>query len=248
MLYGIKDASNLTIIPNRTNKPILYADYCNKTDINFSADTVYAMKKGVKAIGWDKNREGTMVTEMQVYDLKWIGLLMGSEFTTGVTSVNKREIVKVTSASAILSETPKAGSLTLFKLDNDGITQLDEQVVGIPSSAPNTYSITGKNITLNATTFAADGKVVAYYLLDSTEKASTFTVTSTDFPEGYTIIGDTTIRNSNNVDTMVQFRMNNCKPKSAMQLSMNAEDVTTLSVEWDIFADNNNEMFTFKTL
>lgn len=248
MLYGIKDASNLTIISNKTGKPVLYADYCNKTDINFTSETVYAMKKGVKAIGWDKNREGTMTTEMQVYDLKWIGLLMGSDFITGTTPVNKREVVTVTGAAAELSEAPKAGSLTIFKLDSDGITQLEEQVEGTPDSTENTYAINGKDITFNSTTFASDGKIVAYYLLDSAATAQTFTVTATDFPSGYTIIGDTTIRDNANVDTMVQFRMNNCKPKSSMSLSMNADDVTTLSIEWDIFADTNNEMFTFKTL
>lgn len=248
MLYGIKDASDLTIISNKTKKQVLYANYCNKTDINFNSETVYAMKKGVKAIGWDKNREGTMTTEMQVFDLKWIGLLMGSEFETGVTSLSKREVVKVTSATAILSEIPKAGSLTIFKLDDDGITHLDEQVIGTPASAPNTYSISGKNITLNATTFPTDAKIVVYYLLDSAATAQTFTVTATDFPSGYTVIGDTTIRGNDNVDTMVQFQMNNCKPKSSMSLSMNADDVTTLTIEWDIFADSNNEMFTFKTL
>lgn len=248
MLYGIKDASNLTVISNKTGKPVLFADYCNKTDINFSSETVYAMKKGVKAIGWDKNREGTMTTEMQVYDLKWIGLLMGSEFVTGTTPINRREVLTVTDASAELSEIPKEGSLTIFKLDSDGITQLEEQEEGTPESDANTYSITNKSITLNADTFASGEKIVVYYLLDSAETAQTFTVTATDFPSGYTIIGDTTIRDSANVDKMVQFRMNNCKPKSTMALSMNADDVTTLSIEWDIFADSNNEMFTFKTL
>jgi hypothetical protein len=248
IMFGIKDSANLTVISNATNKVVIYADYCNKTDISFTADTVYAMKKGVKAIGWDNNREGTFTTEFQVFDLKWLGLLMGSEFTTGVTTLNKREVKPVTSASATLSATPKAGSLTIFKLDTDGITQLTEQTVGTPATTPNTYSISGATVTLNSTTWATDGKIVAYYLVDSEATATSFKVTATDFPTGYTIIGDTKIKSDSNVEKMVQFRMNNVKPKSNMTLSMNSDDVTTLSIEWDIFADTNNDMFIFKTL
>lgn len=247
-MYGIKDSANLTVISNTTNKVSIFADYCNKTDIAFTANTVYAMKKGVKAIGWDSQREGTFSTEFQVFDLKWLGLLMGSEFTTGITPLNKREVVAVTSASATLPSVPKAGSLTIFKLDTDGITQLTEQTVGLPATTPNTYSISSATVTLNATTWATDGKIVAYYLVDSEATATSFKVTATDFPTGYTIIGDTKIKSDSNVEKMVQFRMNNVKPKSNMTISMNSDDVTTLSIEWDVFADTNGDMFTFKTL
>lgn len=247
-LYGIKDAANLTVISNETKKVVLFADYCNKTDINFTADTVYAMKKGVKAIGWDKNREGTMSTEMQVFDLAWIALLMGSELKTGIVDLNKREVLNVTSAGAVLSAAPKAGSLAIFKLDADGISHLTEQKVGTPASQPDTYSISGKNIVFNTTTFATDGQVVCYYILDSAPTAKSFTVAADKFPSGYTIIADTTIKDSLGVEKIIQFRMNNIKPKSSMQLSFNSDDVTTIAVEWDIFADNDNNMFTFKAL
>lgn len=247
-MYGIKDSANLTVISNSTNKVVIYADYCNKTDVAFTAETTYALKKGVKAIGWDQNREGTFSTEFQVFDLKWIGLLMGSSFTTGITSLNKREVLSVTSAAATLSAAPKAGSLTIFKLDADGITQLKEQTVGTPATTPDTYSVTGTAVVLSSTTFATDGKIVAYYLVDSAATSQSFSVTATDFPIGYTIIGDTKIKSDSNVEQMVQFRMNNVKPKSNMTLSMNSSDVTTLSIEWDIFADTSGNMFTFKTL
>ena len=244
-LYGIKDAANLTIRSNATDKVILYTDYCNSTNIEFSSDTVYAMKKGVKAIGWDSNREGTMTTEMQVFDLAWVAMLMGSEMTTGVTEISKREVLTVSSAAAVLSETPKAGSLSIFKLDADGITQLAEQTVGTPATTPNTYSITNKNLTLSATTFATNGKIVAYYLLDSAATARSFTVKADKFPAGYNAVGITTIRSDAGVDKMVEFLLPNIKPRSNISLTLSSDDVTTLSIEWDIFADTKNEMFTF---
>ncbi len=131
-LYGIKDAANLTIRSNKTDKVVLYTDYCNDTSIDFTAEQVYAMKKGVKAIGWDKNREGTFRTSMQVFDLAWVAMLMGSEMTTGAAEINKREVLTVASAAATLTDTPKAASLSIFKLDTDGITQLTEQTAEFP--------------------------------------------------------------------------------------------------------------------
>lgn len=203
------------------------------------------MKKGVKVIGWDKNREGSMKTSMQIFDLAWVAMLMGSEMTTGVTEIHKREVLTVTSASATLSETPKAGSLSIFKLDSDGITQLTEQTVGTPASQQNTYSISTKTLTFNATTWASDGKIVCYYLLDSAATARSFTVKSNTFPSGYNITGNTTIRSDAGVDKVIEFNLPNVKPKSNMSLTFNSDDVTTLEIEWDIFANTSNEMFKF---
>jgi hypothetical protein len=247
-LYGIKDASDLTIISNKTNKQVLFANYCNKTDINFTSSDVYALKKGVKAIGWSANREGTMSVEMQIFDLQWIALLMGSELSTGIVELNKHEVLTVTSASATLTETPKSGSLTVFILDDDGITHSTEQTAGTPATTPNTYSISGKTLTFNSTTFATDKKVVCYYLLDSASTNKSFTVSADKFPSGYTVIADTTIKTSENVEEQIQFKLPNVKPRSNMTLSMNSDTPTTLAIEWDIFADNDNNMFIFKTL
>lgn len=247
-LYGIKDSSDVTIISNKTKKPILFADYCNKTDIAFSSDTVYAKKKGVNAIGWDGNRTGTLSMEMQVFDLQWIALLMGSELKVGVVELDKREILEVEDASVTLSETPKSNSLSVFKLAEDGITHLDEQILGTPATEENTYSIVGKVITLSAGVFADGSKVVCYYLLDSASTAKSFTVSADNFPTSYSMRGVTQIRTGEGVDEIVEFSMNNIKPKSNMTLSLNSEDVTTLAIEWDILVDNDNDMFTFKVL
>jgi hypothetical protein len=248
-LYGIKDASDLVLISNESKKQVLFANYCNKTNINFSSDDTYAMKKGVKAIGWSQNREGSFEVEMQVFDLKWISILMGSDFTTGITSINKRVVLPVTSGSATLPETPKSGSLAVFKVsDKTGMEQGDEQTVGTTSTA-NKYSVSGTTLSFNTTTtFATDGYIVAYYLVDSEDTAQTFTVKADEFPTGYSVWANTTIKGEDNVEKAIQFSMNNIKPQSNMELSFDSSDCTTLTCTFDIFADSNNDMFTFKVL
>jgi tRNA(Met) C34 N-acetyltransferase TmcA len=250
MLTAIKDASNLTVISNTTKKPVLFADYCNSTDISFKADTVYAMNKGTKAVRWDKNKEGTFKTEMEVFELKWISLLLGTNFTTGVASLSKREVLPVTGGVATLVGTPKVGSLVIFKVDPyDKHTHLNEQTVGTVSTADK-YAITGQNITLNTTTTFTDnaGFIVCYYLVDSLASAQTLSVKISEFPGNFNIYGDTMIRNTDGTDSIIQFNIPNCKPKLSMDLSFNADNVTKLSVEWDMFADGNGNMFTFTIL
>lgn len=65
MLYGLKDAANMQIVSQATGKPVLYANYAKTSSINFTSEETYAYNKTVKAIRWDKNREGTFTTEME---------------------------------------------------------------------------------------------------------------------------------------------------------------------------------------
>src|SRR5574344_481840 len=127
-LYGIKDSGNITLINNATGKQVLYANYANKLDINFTSSPVYAMKKGVKAISWDSQREGTAAMSCQVFDLQWIALLMGSELKPASTSdrVASRKVVTVANATATFTGNVVPGSLTVFKLSPDGISHADE--------------------------------------------------------------------------------------------------------------------------
>jgi len=60
MLQGIRDSANLQIISNAINKPLLYIDYAKTSTIDFTSEQIYAYNKSVKAIRWDKNREGKL--------------------------------------------------------------------------------------------------------------------------------------------------------------------------------------------
>lgn len=244
-LYGIKDSANLTLFSKKTGKPVLYADYCNQTSLNMSADTVYAMKKTARAISWDTSKEGTLTTEMQVFDLRWIALLMGSldldekaEAPQTLPWV-KREIVTLNaSKGATLLNTPKADTATLYALSKDGITLGDEV-------ASTGFSISGTGLTVTGGT---EGEKYCIFYLTEVEKSRTFTVSGDKYPQGFRAVFDTMIRDTDQQDHFVQFDFKNLRPKSQMELTMSAEDVCTLSVEWDVLVDNSNEFFTFTYL
>lgn len=66
MLYAIRDAANLQVYSQTTGKPVLYCNYAKTSSIDFTADSVYAYNKSTKAVRFDKQREGTFKTEMEV--------------------------------------------------------------------------------------------------------------------------------------------------------------------------------------
>lgn len=246
-LLGLKDAANIHLYSNTTTKPVLYADYMTTTDINFTQESDYALIKGVKTIRWDKSREGQLTTSMQVFELKWLSLLFGTEFASSSVPIAKREKLLVSSQTCTLSATPKAGSLIIYILDADGHTHGVEQVAGVPSTTENKYSLATATLTFNSTTFPDNTVYVScYYLVDST--VSNFTIDTTTYPSGYKMYMDTALRNTSQVDEMTQIVLYNVKPQSNMKLTMSADGVATIETTWDIMGDANGDMMTLSKI
>ena len=250
MLYGLKDCANLTVKSKETSKIKLYADYAKTSTIEFTSESVYAYNKTTKAVRWDKNREGTFKTTMEIFNMDIIAMLFGSELEEKQIPFMKREVCQVKGGKATLTtpDTIKTGSLAVYKLDSSDMkTNLKEQTVGTPASAENTYSIAEKVITLNTTTFPDDtGYVACYYMVDT--NAQTFTVDNVSFPGGYEIYGDTALRNTDQVDEFVQFELMNVKPQSNVTLTMDVDNVCSLEVTWDILADKSGDMMRWSKI
>ena len=243
-LYGIKDSGDLVLIDTTTGKQVLYSDYCNQTSINMTADVVYAMKKTARAIAWDTAKEGTLTTEMQVFDLRWIALLMGSledlDGNSKTVDWSKHDAFAVdASGKGKLNFSPKSGTITVYKLLSDGIS------LGAEVKADTGFTVSGTDITI---TGAKAGDRYAAFYLTEVEHSRTFTVSGNRYPHGYKAYLYTTIRDTSNNDTFVQFEFFNIKPKAQMELTMSAEDVCTLTVEWDMMVDNDNKFFTLTYL
>ena len=244
MLYGLKDCANLQIFSSLDNKLKLYCNYAKTSSIEFTSESVFAYNKTTKAVRWDKAREGSFKTTLEIFDMSVIALLFGTEVAKGNVPFAKREVLKVTNGAATLAGTPKTGSLSVFKIDpEDKITNIAEQTVGI-TTTENKYAISGQDLTFNTdTTFAEDGYVACYYLVDT--QAQTFTVDNVSFPGGYYIYGDTNLRGTNQVDEFVQFKLTNVKPQSNVSLTMDVDNVATLEITWDIMSDAEGNMMTW---
>ena len=245
-IFGIKDSANFTVKYKtgvNKGKVYLYSDYATVSTNEWSSDQVYAKSKNVNAIRWDYNRNSTLKTDMEIFDLKWIAMLFGSEFVKGDKDILKREVLDVSEGKATMQGTATTGSLTVYTLDDDGLTNIQELTAGTPDSNEDEYSISTKEITVNT---ALNGKKIAVFYLEKKTGIQTLTIDANKYPDNFEIFADTLIRSTEGSDQFVQIHYLNVKPKSQITLTMDASNITTLSVEFDVLKDSaSNDMATY---
>ena len=240
-IFGIKDSANFTVkYKSGANKGevFLYSDYATVATNEWTSEQVYAKSKNVNAIRWDYGRASTLKVDMEIFDLKWIAMLFGTEFVTGNKDILKREVLTLDKdKTATLVGTVKEGSLVVHKLEDDGVSNGEELALTTG------YSITEKKITV--TNGKEGDKIVAYYLEAKTD-AQTLTINADKYPENFEIIGDSMIRDTAGEDKFVQINYLNVKPKSQFTLTLDASNITTISAEFDILKDaGSSDMATY---
>jgi hypothetical protein len=179
---------------------------------------------------------------MEIFDLRWISMLFGTEFVEGDIDILKREILEVKSGKAtITGDLATTPMLEVYKLDDDGITHIDELTVSTESTpASGQYKIAEKEISVNAEDLPDGSKIVVFYLSNKTG-AKTLTISGDKFPQNFEIYADTLIRDTNGVDEFVNIHYLNVKAKSQFTLTMDAGNITTLSIEFDVLKDSGSE-------
>lgn len=91
MAYGMKDAADLLLVDLATKTPALFIDYANATSSEWSAESVFATKKGSRAIRWDDDRQGTLTIDTEMFDYGLLAMVMGSKIKDGSSNVFGRE-------------------------------------------------------------------------------------------------------------------------------------------------------------
>jgi hypothetical protein len=250
-LYGIKDAANIILQQLSDSKIALRSDYATVANAEYSNDTIYAMSKSTRAIRWDYGKKAEVKFSFEVFDLKWLSVLTGSSFVTGATNIMAAEYLTTSGATPTitLAATPVSGSLAVFLLNSDNITHGTEQTAGTPSSTQNAYSLSGRTVTLNATTAPAGTDMVVYYLKATEATAQKLSIAAEVFPTSYSLFMDTYIRNKDtNVDSYVQWNYPNVKPIGNFTITTSASDITKLDVTFDVFKDANGNLATFTVI
>lgn len=116
MAYGIKDVSDLLLVHLETGVPALYVDYANASSSEWTAESVFATKKGRRAIRWDDDRQGTLTLESELFDIGLLAMVMGSEVAEGEKEIFTRTAKAITADRTI-------------KLETDG--QVDEETISV---------------------------------------------------------------------------------------------------------------------
>lgn len=234
-IYGIKDSANLIIKYKSGDKKgdiFAYADYATVSTNEWTSEQVYARSKSVNAIRWDYNRKSTLKVDMEIFDLRWIAMLAGTDISAETKDILKREVLTLDSGKkATIKGTPKEGSMSVFELESDNITN------GAELSVTEDYTISTNEITVTAG--EAGEKIVVYYMQSQTS-AKSFTIESDKFPDNFEVYADTMIRNTAGDDEFVQIHYLNVKPQSNFTITMDANNITTLSITFDVLKDSNS--------
>lgn len=240
-LYGIKDAGDLTFYSRKTGKPVIYMDYANKFEINITADSVNATKKGVKAITWDLPKEGTITIETKMASNELFAFLLKSELQDNVTSqFRHREVFKVGSMNEVVTikNTPKDNNLVFVqKLDTDEVTSL-----GMLDEA----TADGTSVTLQG---ANTGDTVAVYYITEKESSVFTVVDDSQKAQDYTLVATTTTKGY--VDGSaepIEITVFKCAPQANATFTFDATTPSTFNITLDIMADEANRLFDMKPI
>ena len=152
--YGMKDASNLVFKNKRTGNIDLYLDYANATTSEWTSERVFATKKGTNAIAWDSNRTGTLTVDSEIFDLKYLAMILGSEVEKGTNNIMKREVFTVGADKRLtLKGNIEATSVSVLKLKDDLI---EHDGLPLVSTTGQTdllpAQVTGVSVAINDTT------------------------------------------------------------------------------------------------
>lgn len=234
MAFALKDACNVLITSRSTNKPFLYADYLNSCSLSVSSEPVFARAKGINKITFDGAKTGTFTMETEIFEIKYLALILGGEVSKEAGKFAKRYVGTVNGEGVItLPEAPVEGSISTFVLGRDGKEHVKEVEV-VPD-------IEGSTLTYESGA-PEEGQSIAVYYLVEVPEATKIKVNDAVQSEAFKIEGITAIRNEFNEDELFQLRIFNAKPQTNAELTMSAENVSSFSATFDLMVDENNEM------
>ena len=242
VLYGIKDAGDLTFTNLTTNEPELYIGYANSVQIDLTSDTVYAYAKGAKAVSWDKPLEGTMKISVDLMSFDLMGFIMGSKLSEKATEFYQRETFKLKSAD---EEVTLGASASEIKEDTVCVYELgaDKNSQG---AALETATYADGKVTM---TGGLEGVTyVVYYM--TTKTAKTFMVeaesTLSAFYKLNMITAGKAWADGGKVPMEIEFLK--VSPQRALSLTFSAEEPSSFEVNLDILADGEGKLFEIKNI
>jgi len=236
-LYAIKDASDVLVKNIATGEPVMFIDYANTFSMNLSSEVQYTQSKGRNAVSFSSPFEGTLTTEIQHVSLSLLAMLLGSEVvSTASGEIAKRENVVVSSAGTVtLKETPKTGSLVVVQATGDRAFL----TVGA-SPSPTTVSLTGKEITFDAS--HQNDPFIVFYIKE-TASVDKITVYATPKTKAYMMTAFTSIKAVlDSSDEDLTINLYKVSPRTSSELTFDASSPSSFSIEWDILSTEDGRM------
>lgn len=227
-----REVCDLIFVDYSTKKPFLNLDFANVTTTELTGESVFAYggKGHPKRVSFAGERGGTITIETQIQTVKLWQLITGGEVSKTAKFIARVETTVDTAGTAItLTDTPVAGSVVVYKADDDCGTELP-------------CTVSGTAITLT-TALTGDDKVIVYYMKEVTSGVQRINIKSTSFPKNFIVYGDTVMKTED--DEVLPYRIiaAKCAPQSNMSLSFsNNGDPGSLTITCDLMADQDDNI------
>lgn len=230
-----REVVDFTLLDFKTKQPWMNFDYANVTTLETGATRVFA-KGGRGApprVPFDGERTATMKVDTQITPMKLFAMLAGTEVLTE-GKVFTREVLTLASNKLTLTKEPVAGSVTVFRADDD---------CGIAVSA----TVESKVATIEG---GEDGeKYVVYYMVQKSAGIKVVKFKSDSFPRAYTAYGETLFKTEDDELLPMKLIIYKAVPQAAFSLALsNSGDPSTLSMTFDVFAVDGNDFFDFQLI
>lgn len=227
-----REVCDLIFVDFATKKPFLNLDFANVTTTELTGESVFAYggKGHPKRVSFAGERGGTITIETQIQTVKLWQLITGGEVSKTAKFIARIETAVDDAGTAItLTDTPVAGSVVVYKADDDCGTEL-------------ACTVAGTAVTLTTALTGGD-KVTVYYMKEVTSGVQRINIKSTSFPKNFIVYGDTIMKTED--DEILPYKLTAYKvaPQSNMSLSFsNNGDPGSISITCDLLADSDDNM------
>lgn len=227
-----REVCDLIFVDYSTKKPFLNLDFANVSTTELTGESVFAYggKGHPKRVQFSGERGGTITIETQIQTVKLWQLITGGEVTKSAKFVTRIEAVVDDEGTGIsLNDIPVAGSVVVYKADDDCGTEL-------------ACTVADKSITLTTALTAGD-KVVVYYMKEVSDGVQRINIKSTSFPKNFIVYGDTVMKTED--DEVLPYKLTAYKvaPQSNMSLSFsNNGDPGSITITCDLMSDSDDNM------
>ncbi len=235
--FGVKEVANVTFYNLVTGKPELYLDTLKLSNLENTAESVYATggQGSPRLVGWDFSRTANFNVQDALLNPKAIAMQTGNELKKQIETIHAREVKAVVdnleTPEVTVDFTPIDTTKVFVYKTTNGIEQGDE-VTGV--------TVEGNVIT--GTGLVAGEQVIVYYTYQTEQAVETITISSDKFGGFYRVVGDTLWRNEQTgADEAVQIVIPKAKIMSAFTLTMQPDgDPSVFDFNLDVFKDGTS--------
>lgn len=221
--------------------PYLFFDTANTTTANISADSVFAMAKGTKRIGFPNPIDGTLAIEAQVYPFRLFAMLAGGEIQSDALYTDRIKVKCATDGELTIT-LPKTATVA-----TDSVFVFPEGEYGNESKMLESVTYTAATETapskIEATTGITAGKVYEIGVTINRTGVKRVAFNNKQQPTDYFITASTLDKDENGVFTPFKQIYYKATPQRNFELAFSSDgDPVTVSMTFDLFEDKDGNV------